>query len=343
MVDPSNKISDSNNAPAYSRGTRRFGIPLLIIAVIIAVVFATFMIVRGLAKPYDRTHRTYVNFTVEEDSALDDIAGLLQEEGLVSSSSDFSTVSRLMFMTDFKPGTYFLSPSMTSVEIARTMSRGLTINSGEGFTIPAGYTIDQIATSLDRDGFADKDAFLRAAASDELKDIDFISGKIRGADQVEGFLFPGDYSIDPDADESMMIIAMINEFSNFFNEDYRARADELDLSIREIVTIASMIENETDISREKPRISSVIHNRINLGMTDLPQFPLCSPGSESIIAALYPEDSEDIYYTLSSSLNGSHVFAADEEEYDILRDAYERAVAARDQAAADEQQEEDEK
>jgi cell division protein YceG involved in septum cleavage len=92
-----------------------------------------------------------------------------------------------------------------------------------------------------------------------------------------------------------------------------------------------MIENETVIDSEMPEISSVIHNRISLGMTDkneIPEVPLCSPGEEAILAALYPAETEDTYYVLSSSLDGTHKFTSDEAEYQAWLEEYEAAVKA---------------
>ena len=73
--------------------------------------------------------------------------------------------------------------------------------------------------------------------------------------------------------------------------------------------------------KEKPAISAVIHNRYNLELLpadELKKAPLCNPGEESIKAALYPEDNDNIYYVYNSKLDGSHVFTDDEEEYNRL-------------------------
>ena len=124
-------------------------------------------------------------------------------------------------------------------------------------------------------------------------------------------------------------------FSHFFNEDYKARADELGLTVRQVVVIASMIENETSIDSEKPLISSVIHNRINMGLIppeEIPEVPLCSPGQKSIIAALYPTEDENIYYVLSDKLDGTHIFTSDKAEYEACVEAYNAAKASRDES-----------
>lgn len=351
LEDPSNQeeILSKTTAVRESGITRihkKYHKPLRIIAVIIAVVFAVFILFSYIAKPFDRTLNEYKSVTIEEGYDLNQAAKRLQDEGIIGNASAFTLVSRLIFQTDIKSGTYYLSPSMDSVAIAKAICKGnITLN---GFIIPAGFTVDQTFTSLSRDGLGDKKAFSKAAADPFLQEIDFIGKDISGADQIEGFLLPGKYRMDDTADESMIIMTMLDSFSNFFNEDYRARADELGLSIREVVTVASMIEKETSISSEKSRISSVIHNQFNLDMIKLPEVPLCSPSEESIIAALYPDDTEDIYYVMDSRLDGTHVFTSDEEEFKTLTEEYEKALeerkarlAARDKLTEEPESDED--
>ena len=331
LEDPSNQEeilgkTTAAKEPGIARIHKRFHKPLRIIAVIIAVVFAVLIIFNIMQKPFDRTRNEYTSVTIEEGDDLKAAAERLEEAGIVESSSRFSLVSRMALQTEIKPGTYYLSPSMDSVSIAKAICKGnVTLN---GFIIPDGFTEDQTFTSLSRDGFGDKDAFMKAASDPFLQDIDFIGKDVDGAAQIEGFLLPGTYRLDTEADETMIIMTMLDSFSNFFNDDYRARADELGLSVREVVVIASMIEKETSVDNEKARISSVLHNQLNLEMIDLPEVPLCSPGEASITAALYPEDSEDIYYVLSSKLDGTHVFTSDEAEYQAWLAEYEAAVKA---------------
>ncbi len=325
-------IPAETTAPALNTGiNKRFLKPLRIIILVLAVVFAVFLLLNFISRPFDKTNNRFSSIKVLDGEDLLAVSETLEESGIVMDASAFRLVSKVMFLTDFKPGTYYLSPSMNSVDIARTMVNGLTITNG--FTIPEGYTLEQIASSLSRDGFADKEAFLKAASDPSLREIEFIGKGVKGSRQVEGFLFPGDYHVDPHADETMLIFTMLDGFSNFFNEDMQARADELEMSIRDIIVIASLIENETSIENEMPKISAVIHNRISLGLADkkeVPKIPLCSPGEDAVIAALYPAESEDTYYVLSAKLDGSHVFTSDEDEYTQLLKDYNEAVRKRD-------------
>ena len=317
---------------------KRFRWPLRIIIVLIVLVLLALWGIYQLNKPYDRTDATYKNVEIAEGAGLSDVAALLDEEGIIRKASRFELLSKLTFAGSFRPGTYFLSPSMDSLSIIRTLHNGLTTPTG--FTIPAGYTVDQIATALDRDGLADKNDFLEAASSPALADIEVLNdptGELSGTDLVEGFLFPSEYSLSSEADESMMVIMMVDAFANFYNEEYQARADELGINPRQVLIIASIIEEETSIDKERAAISAVLHNRYNmelLGEDEMPKVPLCSPGKESIIAALYPEETEYTHYVLSSKLDGTHKFTADDAEYEQLKAEYEAAVKARDEAKA---------
>ena len=332
LEDPSNQediLSKTTAAvdPGKTRIHKRFHKPLRIIIVIIAVVFAVQIIFGMMQSPYDRTFNKYSTVTIEEGDDLSSAADRLEESGIIGSASRFSLVARMIFQTEVKPGTYYLSPSMDSVSIAKAICMGnVTLN---GFIVPDGFTLDQIFSSLARDGFGDKDAFMKAAADPFMQEIEFIGTDVKGASQIEGFLLPGTYKLDAEADETMIIMTMLDSFANFFDEDCMARADELGLSVRDVVVIASMIEQETSNENEKARISSVIHNQLNLGIIkpdDFPEIPLCSPGESSIKAALYPEDNEDLYYVLSSKLDGTHVFTSDEAEYQTLLEEYNQAV-----------------
>lgn len=304
---------------AQEAKTKRFHRSLRIVFVLMILAAAALWGVYMMSRPCDRTRTTYADFVVEQGEDLDAVAEHLYEEKVIKNPQNFVRLAKLSFADDFKPGTYYLSPSMDSFEILKTLQSGLTTSAG--FTVPAGYTVDQLATALERDGLADREKFLEAAASPDITSLDILGENTEGlwgTDLIEGFLLPGEYALSTDADESMMIIMMLDAFANFYNDDYRARADELGITARQLLVIASMIEEETSVDKERAAISGVIHNRINLELTpisELPAKPLCFPSEESIIAALYPEESEYTYYVLDPSLDGTHRFTADEEEY----------------------------
>jgi len=321
------------------KSIKRFRRPLRIITVLIIFAALVLWSVYIMSKPYDRTRTTYADFVVEEGDDLDAIAEHLDEQKFIKSASRFEALGKITFAKGFKPGTYYLSPSMDSLSILRTLQSGLTTS--KGFTVPAGYTINQLATALDRDGLADKKKFLKAASSPDLAQLEVLGENkegLKGKDLIEGFLLPGEYTLSADADETMMIIMMLDAFGNFYNEDCSARADELGITTRQLLVMASMIEKETSIDKERATISGVIHNQINMeliSIDELPEKPLCSPGRESIMAALYPEEHEFTHYVLNSTLDGTHRFTADDDEYELWLEEYEDAVKAASEEAED--------
>jgi len=326
------------------KSIKRFHRPLRIITVLIILAALGLWSVYMMSRPYDRTRTTYADFVVEEGDDLSAIAERLDEEKFIKSASGFETVGKLTLANNFKPGKYYLSPSMDSLSILRTLQSGLTTSTG--FTIPAGYTVQQLAAALDRDGLADRKKFLKAAASPDLMQLEVLGENkegLKGADLVEGFMLPGEYTLSTDADESMIIIMILDAFDNFYNADCKARADELGITTRQVLVLASMIEKETNVDRERATISGVIHNRINMELTeidDLPEKPLCSPSEESIMAALYPEDHEYTHYVLNTTLDGTHRFTADDEEYETWLEEYKDAVKAAEESEAAEETEE---
>ena len=313
--------------------TLEFNLKKILIILVIAVALIIGIIVSFsiACRPYDKTNNQYVAVEIKDKSSLEDIAAKLHKKHIIGNEDKFITLTKLLIHgKEYQPGTYYLSPAMDFRDIANTMING--ISTDAGFVLPSGYTVEQTAEVLDQAGLCTIDEFMEAANTVDFSSYDFIDNSIYGADKLEGFLFPTKYEVGEDANAVMIIINMLNEFDNIFNDEYKARAEELGLSIKDVIIIASMIEKETANNSEKAEIAAVIHNKLNLGMNfdeGYPDSPLCSPSIESIKAALYPVDNENVYYVHSDKLDGSHVFTADKAEYKALKEAYETAVEAK--------------
>lgn len=301
---------------------------LIILVIAIAVIIGIIVSFSIAGRPYDETNNSYKTVKIREGYDVEDIASVLHKKGIIGNEDKFVSLSHMLIHgVSFKPGVYYLSPSMNYRSITNTITKGITM--GEGFELPAGYTVKQTAASLDQAGFVKKDEFLEIASTLDLSEFSFIDENIDGYEKIEGYLLPGRYDGDPDANSAMILITMLNEFDNYYNDEFRARADEMGLSTKDVVIIASMIEKATSIEKEKSDISSVIHNKLNLGSKfdgGFPAAPLCSPSRESIKAALYPTDTENLYYVPDARLNGTHIFTSDRREYLALLDAYNQAV-----------------
>ncbi len=159
---------------------------------------------------------------------------------------------------------------------------------------------------------------------------------------LEGYLLPGTYEISWGADETDIIERLISEMESFWTERRRQRAGELGLDIHEVLTLASLVEREARIDSERPKVASVFFNRLDIGMrleacstvayalgdidrnitrseteidtpyntyrnSGLPPGPIANPGTSSIDAVLWPEETSYLYFV--SRGDGTHAFS----------------------------------
>ena len=177
------------------------------------------------------------------------------------------------------------------------------------------------------------------------------------ANRLEGFLFPDTYEVYKDVTPEQIIDKMLSRFDEILTPELQNRMAEMDLDVNKLVTIASMIERETKVSAERPTVASVIYNRLDIGMQlqldctiqyalgevkervlysdleiespyntykvpALPAGPIGAPGKSSIEAALYPEDTDYIYYVLKGDGSGTHNFAETYSQFEKYKAEY---------------------
>jgi UPF0755 protein len=325
------------------KGIRKSAMPILIS---ILFVFSI-----GLLY-FHRSNRSFnsseVYFIVKNEMDLDTLLPQLKERGLVNSGARLKLYYRFFGRKGtVKPGNYIVKP--------RTSYKNLLsiLQSGESHfaivTIPEGFSLNQIQRKL-------KDNNLGGAGSlltEKLSAIDSTTPASPGGDvlfELEGFLFPDTYYIPYDSNLQSIARTMHNRFKAIFTKDYISRAEELGLSINEVITIASLIEKEAMVHDERSKIAGVIYNRLKIDMllqidaaviyanTDgerhldkvlkshlqvnspyntylykgLPPGPIAAPGKASIEAALYPESHDYLYYVSSGE---RHVFSKTYEEH----------------------------
>ncbi len=260
------------------------------------------------------------------------IACLLAEKKIIGSPDGFLFFLELAGNSrDLKAGTYLIPERLNYLTLIKKLVRG----SGVFLkvTIPEGFTAEQIAYRLNE----------QKIINDPQNFIEKIKEK-----ELRGFLFPETYNFSPREKPEYIIEIMKKQFFKVYTQVYRKRAEELGYTVKEIVTLASLIEKEAKVSNEKPVISAIFHKRLkkriylescasvlfalgehkkrlmykdleidspyntykNFG---LPPTPICNPGRESLHAALYPADTDYLYFF--SKGDGSHIFSADYREH----------------------------
>ncbi len=320
---------------------------IVIAAVIIALVIGGFGYYMYLKSAVILDEE--VTVTIPEGASTSTISGLLQEAGVVRSGLLFTLYARQENIdSSLKPGEYtFSDEKITYEDIAAILLEGKQLR-GEQVVIPEGFTVKQIAARLVERGFVEEAAFWDYAENGDFS-YDYLPAP-GTENRLEGFLFPETYEILPDWTEREIIDAMLAQFHSVWTEEWQARAKELGYTPLEIVTIASMIERETSVDFERPIVAGVIYNRLEQGMMlqidatiqyalgeqkdrllysdleidspyntykiqGLPPGPIACPGAACIEAALYPEESDYLYYRTKNDGTGEHYFAETYEEH----------------------------
>lgn len=285
------------------------------------------------------------NIIIPSGASTKSIANILKENSLIKNKFAFvNYVKKHDYSTKLCSGKFYFSKGELSFEtiVNKLIKGGFDDSNTINVTIPEGYTVLQIAELLESYNLVNKDKFLEYATN---MDIPYSYIEKTGVyQQLEGFLFPNTYNFSLDWTEKEIINLMLDEFDKVWTDEYQKRADELNFTVKEIITIASLIEREAKLAEERPIISSVIHNRLESEMLlqidatiqyvlgkqkerlyykdlevkspyntylnkGLPPTPIAVPGISCIEAALYPDDTPYFYYRTKNDNSGGHNFA----------------------------------
>jgi UPF0755 protein len=340
---------------------KKFRVPLIgsVIIIILLVVVSGLLYIDGLNKPFDKDNKEYISISIPMGTATQSIGNILEEEGVIKAGQRFKWYAMIHgYNGELEAGDYLLSPSMSLEEIMTMMTEGYT--QASRFVIQEGLTVKQVAETLEKDGLTTVDSFLTEVENGDF-DYKFMEYLPEGPSRLEGFLMPNTYDVPMGSDDHFIIDTMLAQFDKVYKDEYYSRATELGYSLNQIITIASMIERETRVEAERAMVSSVIYNRLEIGqplqidatvqyalgewkerllfkdlkidspyntyiVPGLPIGPICSPGENSIIGALYPDTTDYIYYVLDPSMNGSHRFSQDYDTFLKNRDDYLKAL-----------------
>jgi UPF0755 protein len=332
-----------------------FKVALSLLVLLLLIAGFSYYKINKMLGPVDINDDSLIPVEIQNNMGTGKIAQLLYENGLINNSTLFRIYVKNEGLDRFlKAGKYELSPSMSTKEIVDILLKGqLNLIS---FTIPEGFTIEQIANSLQKQGLADSEKFLKLTSNGDF-DFPWINELPEGKLRLEGFLFPDTYKIPENFSEEEIIQMMLNRFVEIFNEDYQARMNELGMNILEVITLASIIEREIKVPEERAIASAVFHNRLNKNMmlqscatvqyalgeikeelsnkdleidspyntykiSGLPPGPIAAPGEEAIKAALFPSDDDYLYFVLKP--DGSHHFSRTLAEHNRAIDLYLR-------------------
>ncbi|MDL2235569.1 endolytic transglycosylase MltG [Christensenellaceae bacterium OttesenSCG-928-L17] len=334
--------------------------------------FALNFILDRYIRPVDINDDTPIELIVNDSDSASLVASKLVNAGGESSKGLISNPTVFKIYVDFvgkanklQPGTYILSRNMTVPQIVDILSDGKAAQARTilKFRVQEGYTINGVIFSLGEVGATvDEAAFLElcndAEAFGKYEFITKVAELNDGSKRdylVEGYLFPDTYEIYSDAQPATIINKMLVRFNEIFTDEYMDRANDLGMTVDEVVTLASVIEREAQVDEDFAKVSAVFHNRLKAGQKlescaslqyvlksnkyvysaeeratvspyntylneGLPVGPICNPGKRAIEAALYPNEAyleKDYRYFCNMDLpeNKALAFARTYEEH----------------------------
>ncbi|OGZ33363.1 MAG: hypothetical protein A3I88_00400 [Candidatus Portnoybacteria bacterium RIFCSPLOWO2_12_FULL_39_9] len=322
-----------------------FSIILLCLVVSLTAIFIYRQITAPLS--YQFKEKTFV---IKKGESLGKISSRLEKEGLVSQDYWFKFyVLTKGWAARLQAGEYLLSPSMAIVEIAEKVVKGQT-SSEIQVTIPEGFTIKQIDNRLVKAGLIKKEELVNFNPKEFL-----ISNFQFPIFNLEGFLFPDTYNFSKNSAVEEIVKKMTDNFSKKLTDDLRLEIQKQNKTIFEIITLASIVQNEAMNDEEMPVLAGVFYQRLKIGLAlqsdatvnyitgknlrqpsredtlvnspyntyrhkGLPPGPISNPGLTAIKAAIYPEKTDYLYFL--HPLNGPTVFSRDLKEHNLNKAEY---------------------
>lgn len=260
---------DADEKDDVPSGLKSLGSVLAYLAFVITVAAMLAFLIINVANDVFAFVKSDVPVTVvvPKDCSTDELAEILGDSGAVNFPGIFSFYTKFKKAEgDYIPGTYEISPSlnydMMLAEFKYKAPKRTTLT----VTIPEGYTTDQIVELLISKGLGTYEGYERAINRYEY-DFKFLEGTENFSDdrywRLDGYLYPDTYYYYSTSTEETVIYKMLVNFNNKFSEEYYQRAEELGMTVDELITLASMIQKEVKYADEFGYVSSVFHNRLN--------------------------------------------------------------------------------
>ncbi|HEY5499055.1 MAG TPA: endolytic transglycosylase MltG, partial [Bacteroidales bacterium] len=243
----------------FARYRQAKGLLLLIIVVCILIALGL-----GLAFSQNTASRDdEVIVRVERGMTGDQIGQMMYDKGLFPSLTVFHIYARIYGLENsLQAGEYVFTKDMPIGRMVTMMSQGQTAS--RQFTIPEGYTIDQIAQLIEKIQVGNAQAFKELAKN--YGPYDYMIPNVNAVYRAEGFLFPSTYQVPRQVTEKQLIDMMAEQFQQRFTPQMSLRAAEEGLSVREVIILASLVEKEAQKATDRPVIAGVFLNRMKQSM-----------------------------------------------------------------------------
>jgi len=319
---------------------------------IILFVLFCFFLWQGIYLAKNPAEKENKIFSIAKGESVFQIAKNLEEEELIKNRWYFDIYTFLKGKEKrLQAGEYLLSQSLNVAEIVKKIVSGQTAK--EKITIIEGWNLNDTAKYLTEKGFSAEE-FLELTNKDFSGQFDFLKDKPKNL-SLEGYLFPDTYEINKKEELEKLILKILENFEQKLNSQLKKDIFLQGKKIFEIVTMASLIEKEVQTLDDKKIVSGILWKRIKEGIPlqvdatityitgqkttkisiedtqidssyntyknrGLPMGPISNPGIESIIAAIYPKESDYFYYL--STPEGKTIFSKTLQEHNLAKAKY---------------------
>ena len=336
---------------------------LCVCLVVAGVVMAGWnWIDRHFFAPVNAEDDTEITFVVASGNSLSRVANNLENEGLIHNRTVFKYYADFLgYGQKIQAGEYKVNKSMSMQEIMELLTTGDGNPITRNITVIPGWTIRDIAAYLKEQGaIKDEGAFLEMCRTgQDFSAYYYVSDVLASANVnsrlfvLEGYLSPDTYEIYTNASAADIIRKLLSQTEAVFSNEYHDRAEEMNMTMDQVITLASMIEKEAK-NADFARVSAVFHNRLKLNMSlgsdvtvkyasgvkrmsltnddlqvnspyntyqnrGLPLGPICSPSAAAIRAALYPDEQfiqdQYLYFCSKDPNTGELQFSRTLEEH----------------------------
>ena len=299
---------------------------------------------------------------IPEGSNIDDIAKILYDSGLIKNRMVFQSYAgrHSRGIKQIKAANYRFTPSMSSVDIFNAMLNGKDYDGAVAITIPEGKNIKEIGAILESRHICSSADFINETkkVSEYKKNYSILSSypdNAEGRTPMEGYLFADTYQFTSNSSAATVVSKMLANTQSKFSDAMLKKISDNHQTVDQILTMASLIEMESKLDSDKPKIASVFYNRLAKNMklqsdatvnyalgekktnitnsdlkvdspyntyanTGMPIGPICSPSLKSIKAAISPAKTDYLYFVSDSS--GKTYYANNLQDHQANVDKY---------------------
>jgi uncharacterized YceG family protein len=328
--------------------------PFRIVGLVLLVIVLWFLF--SLFQPFKGDGSGKVQVTIPKGSSVSEVGDLLSKRGVIDDSTFFQIrVTLEGKRSDLYAGHFTLAHDMSYGAAIDALSTP-PVKRVTSVTIPEGYSRPQAAQLVEEDGIPG--SYIKKTVESKFLDPADYGGK--NAKNLEGFLFPDTFELKPKAPVGDLVELQLKDFKKRIKGVDMQYATSKNLTVYDVLTIASMVEREAGVAKQRGDVASVIYNRLHEGMplgidattrfatgnyskpltesqlavdspyntrtnVGLPPGPINSPGLAAIKAAAHPPKTQFLYYVNKPNTCGVLAFSKNEGEWEADVAAYNKA------------------